>query len=491
MSNPVSSLALRHQLILEAIGEGVYGIDAEGKATFVNAAAERILGWKAEDIKGQVFHDIHRHSHEDGRPYPIIDCPIFHALKDAVVHTASDEVFWHSDGRAVPVEYTSTPIIEEGEIRGAVVVFRDMTERRRHEEEQQRAFDEISALKEMLEQERDYLLEEVRLAKPQSGIIGQSQALQRTFSQIEAVANTPVAVLIQGESGVGKEAIARLIHEQSSRSQKPLIKVNCASIPEELFESEFFGHVKGAFTGAHSDRTGRLQLADGGTLFLDEIGEIPLSQQGKLLRALQEQEFERVGDATTRKVNVRVVSATNRDLMTEVRNGRFRQDLYYRLSVFPIDVPPLRERTEDIGALVHFFIEQVCEELGREKPRVTQHQIRTLQQHSWPGNVRELKNIIERAVILSGNNRLNLDTAFGQPARADNGQEMTTSAENFMTDEEMRLFQQRNLHKVLQQANWKISGPGGAAELMGAKPSTLTYRMQQLGIRKPAKENQG
>lgn len=472
-----------HELILGALGEGVYGLDREGNGTFVNDAAVRILGWTGNDIIGEPLHDVHHHSHADGSLYPQEDCPIYSALKDGEVHSVDEEVFWHVNGDAIPVEYTSTPILEGGEIVGAVVVFRDITERRAFEIEREAAFAEISQLKEQLEQERDYLRDELRSETQFRGIVGSSDALKRTLTQIEAVAQTPVSVLIEGESGVGKEGIARAIHEQSQRADAPLVKVNCASIPSELFESEFFGHVKGAFTGAHQDRVGRLQLAEGGTLFLDEIGEIPLSQQGKLLRALQEHEFERVGDDRTIRVDVRVVAATNRELAEEVKAGRFREDLYYRLSVFPIEVPPLRDRKEDIGVLAQHFTDMASAELGRERMMVSRQQVATLEAHGWPGNVRELKNVIERAVILSSGKKLRLDLVLA-PSAAASVQRPQTAQGEFMTEAEFKALEKTNLTAALDAADWRVSGAGGAAELLGLKPSTVAYRMKRLGIEK-------
>jgi PAS domain S-box-containing protein len=343
-SDEFSRLQSLQQLILDAAGEGIYGIDKDGKTTFGNAAATEILGWRAEDIIGKPAHDVHHHSHADGSPYPREDCPIYAAIRDGKVHREQDEVFWHTNGQPVPVEYTSTPLWRDGKLDGAVVVFRDISARKAIEKERAEAFAQIRALKEQLELERDYLRDELDVTIHFGEIVGESSALQRTLSQIEAVAATPATVLVLGESGVGKEMIARAIHSNSTRADKALVKVNCASIPKDLFESEFFGHVRGAFTGAHADRVGRLQLASGGTLFLDEVGEIPLSLQGKLLRVLQERQFERVGDDKTLDADVRIIAATNRDLETEVREGRFREDLYYRLSVFPLTVPPLRER---------------------------------------------------------------------------------------------------------------------------------------------------
>ena len=262
-----------------------------------------------------------------------------------------------------------------------------------------------------------------------------------------------------------------------------MVKVNCASIPGELFESEFFGHVKGAFTGAHKDRVGRLQLANGGTLFLDEVGEIPLEQQGKLLRALQEGEFERVGDEHTTRVDVRVVAATNRDLQAEIGAGNFRQDLFYRLSVFPIDVPPLRQRSADIVPLAMHFTKLICKELGKPSLLLNQQQADTLLAHDWPGNVRELKNVIERAVILSPGNRLRLDLAMPEVKDSQAPEPSSTLPKgDFLTEAELREYEKENMRRALEVSDWRISGPNGAAERLGVKPSTLTYRMTVFGI---------
>jgi len=471
-----------HQLILDAAGEGIYGLDANGRTTFVNKAAERILGWHPDDVIGQQLHDIHHHSHADGTPFPSDECPIYRAIRDGQVHQVDDEVFWRTDGSCVPVEYTSTPIVEDGSICGAVIVFRNIAARKEVERQREKAYEEIRCLKDQLEQERDYLRDEINVNAHFGELIGDSQALKRTFSQIEAVAATSASVLVQGESGVGKELIARAIHQRSPRAEAPLVKVNCASIPGELFESEFFGHVRGAFTGAHKDRVGRLQLAHGGTLFLDEVGEIPPEQQGKLLRALQEGEFERVGDEETMRVDVRVVAATNRDLRGAVEAGTFRQDLFYRLSVFPIDVPPLRQRQRDIVPLAQHFIKLICGDMGKDPLPLTQRDADTLLAHRWPGNVRELKNVIERAVILSPGGRLRLDLALPavmvDPAPAIAG----LDAPPFLTEAEMREREKQNLLQALEHCSWRVSGPNGAAQRLGVKPSTLAYRMRSFGL---------
>lgn len=481
----LSKLKTEHQLILDAAGEGIYGLDCDGRVTFSNAAATEILGWKLKDVLGQRSHDVHHHSHSDGSNYPRDDCPIYAALKDGEVHTVDSEVFWHANGSPVPVEYTSTPILIDGKPDGAVVIFKDITERRTIENQREEAYAEIKLLKEELETERDYLRDEMDVTVHFGEVIGQSLALKRTLAKVEAVANTSANVLVLGESGVGKEMIARAIHSNSERCDKALIKVNCASIPRDLFESEFFGHVRGAFTGAHKDRIGRLQLANGGTLFLDEVGEIPMSLQGKLLRALQEQEFERVGDDETTTVDVRVVAATNRDLEEEVAAGRFREDLYYRLSVFPIELPPLRDRAEDIGPLATHFLDSICCELGRDPLALTKQHTALLQKHQWPGNVRELRNVIERAIILTKGSRLRLDLAMGGASKVEAVVGPLVSDEtSFLTEPEFRARERQNLIAVLRAANWRVWGPDGAAAMLGISPSTLSYRMNAFGIKK-------
>ncbi len=482
--NKLNRLQTTHELILNAVGDGIYGVDSQGNTTFVNEAATQILGWCSEDVMGKSLHAIHHHSYPDGTPYPSSKCPIYAAFTDGKIHQGDDEFFWHTDGTLVPVEYTSTPIREGGKLKGAVVVFRDITERNKSKKQREEAFEQIKALKDLLERERDYLRDEINITINFGEIIGESQALKRTLAQIEAVAKTPTSVLILGESGVGKEMVARAIHANSPRADKPLVKVNCASIPKDLFESEFFGHVRGSFTGAHRDRIGRIHLAAGGTLFLDEIGEIPIDLQGKLLRALQEHEFERVGDDKTIKVDVRIIAATNRDLKAEVAAGRFREDLYYRISVFPIEVPPLRERNKDIGALAIQFLDSVCKEQGRDTLTLTRQQIDSLCQYNWPGNIRELKNVIERAVILSKGNRLRLDLAMPNDNKIK--KTLVTIApddEEFVTDATFREKEKLNIVAVLRHTNWRISGTDGAAELLGIKPSTLAYRMKVYGIK--------
>ncbi len=352
--------------------------------------------------------------------------------------------------------------------------------RKRAEERRQAAFQELGRLKQAAESERDYLREELQVEHG-SGIVGSSPGIQRVLELVRAVAGTKATVLVRGESGVGKELVARAIHAQSPRASGPLVKVNCASIPKELFESEFFGHVKGSFTGAHKNRLGRFELADGGTLFLDEVGEIPLEMQAKFLRVLQESEFERVGDDRTRRVDVRIVAATNRDLEAEAQAGKFRADLYYRLGVFPVEVPPLRARREDIVPLAEHLLELRCRELGRTGLRLDEEHKQLLMRYEWPGNVRELSHVLERAVILAQGGPLRLEAALNVSAQVPSDAPVSGV---ILKEDELRRLERRNLQAALEKAEWRISGPQGAAELLGIHPSTLRDRMKALGVQK-------
>ncbi|WP_390631194.1 sigma-54-dependent Fis family transcriptional regulator [Roseiconus lacunae] len=343
--------------------------------------------------------------------------------------------------------------------------------------------DEIENLRHRLEQENEYLREEV--GEVSFGeLVGSSAPLQTIVRQIDLVAPTDSSVLVLGESGTGKELISREVHRRSARCGRPLIKVNCAAIPRELYESEFFGHRKGSFTGALRDRAGRFELADGGTLFLDEVGEIPLDLQSKLLRVLQEGELERVGEEQTRRVDVRIIAATNRDLRDEAGKGRFRQDLYYRLSVFPIELAPLRMRSEDIPLLAEHFLQMISRKLGRKPFRLTLANVQQLQRYHWPGNIRELQHVLERAAIVSLDGKLRFDlsgleSVGGAVAAAPAS---FTKDQAIMTEAEMVELQIANIRRALKQAGGKIYGKAGAAELLGIKPTTLASRMRTLKI---------
>jgi transcriptional regulator with GAF, ATPase, and Fis domain len=355
------------------------------------------------------------------------------------------------------------------------------------------AFKEIRQLKAALEQQNAYLQEQVVEARAFGDLVGQSAALQQIVNQIDLVAATDASVLILGETGTGKELVAHEIHRRSRRADKPLVRVNCASIPAELYESEFFGHARGSFTGAIRDRTGRFETAEGGTLFLDEIGEIPPALQGKLLRVLQEKLYERVGEDRTRRANVRIIGATNRDLKKEVSAGRFREDLYYRLNVFPIHVAPLRERREDVPLLAQHFIQLTARDLATAKPRLTKAGSIQLQAYDWPGNIRELRNVIERAVILSRGGPLHFDLPSADSKLPPPSEASTRAgpadAPECLTDYEVRQRERDNLLTVLKKTGWRLKGHDGAAELLGLKPSTLRSRIKALNLRRPAKNN--
>jgi transcriptional regulator with GAF, ATPase, and Fis domain len=359
--------------------------------------------------------------------------------------------------------------------------------RKRSEEARRLAYAGLERAKNRAEGERDYLREEACTTR---SIVGSSAPLQRLLEVIDVVAVTAATVLLRGESGVGKEVFARAIHERSARSEGPLVKVNCASVPKDLFESEFFGHVRGAFTGALKDRAGRFELADGGTLFLDEIGDIPIDLQAKLLRVLQESEFERVGDDRTRRVDVRVIAATNRNLDADVAAGHFRQDLYYRLSVFPIEVPPLRARREDVPLLAEHFLQRSATRLNRHGLELSEEQRRLILAYDWPGNVRELQHVIERAVILSAEPPLQLERALQvavQPtAAAPTPLRPAPGTPAILREEELRQLERVSIATALERTGGRIAGPGGAAELLGVRHSTLRDRIKALGIRRSA-----
>ena len=393
--------------------------------------------------------------------------------------------------------FAGQPLIRRGEVLGVLAVFarqpignecmgwlRMIADHAAAAITTARAFAEIETLRKRLELENEYLREEVAGTGAFGELIGQSPALEAVGRQIDLVAPTDATVLILGESGTGKEIVAREIHRRSGRAGKPLIKVNCAAVPRELYESEFFGHAKGAFTGALRDRAGRFELADGGTLFLDEVGEIPLELQAKLLRVLQEGELERVGEERTRKVDVRLLAATNRDLRSEAEAGRFRQDLYYRLSVFPIELPPLRKRVEDLPLLADHFLALAARKHGRPKPRLTLASAQQLQRYHWPGNVRELQHVLERAVITADGARLAIELPAGPAGTPGKATTLSASAaaDRVLTDAEVRRLEADNIRAALRQTTGRVSGPGGAAELLGIKPTTLASRIKALGI---------
>lgn len=355
-------------------------------------------------------------------------------------------------------------------------IVRDVTERKRAEEARAEAFAQVTELKSQLEAENIYLKEEIGLEHEFNEIVGKSEAIKKVLLKIEQITRADTTVLILGETGTGKELVASAIHRMSLRDYKPMVKVNCATLPATLIESELFGHEKGAFTSATARQLGRFELANGGTIFLDEIGDLPLELQGKLLRVLQEGEFERLGSGRTIKVNVRVIAATNRNLPVAVQQGHFREDLWYRLNVFPISVPPLRERKEDIPLLVEAFINKLSKEMNKTIKEITPATMRELQDYSWPGNVRELANVIERAMINTTDTTLRLADRLDRPA----------AIELPPTRQTLEDMERQYILRILEETGWRIEGQQGAAKILGLNPSTLRTRMAKLRIQKPA-----
>ena len=409
-------------------------------------------------------------------------------LNDAIFASGNDGVVQHrwitKDGRVLWVEAHLSVVFDENKmpvgLRGVTL---DISERKVAEEGLRNALIEVEQLKDQLQTENIYLREHVELKHEFQEIIGDSDEIKYVLFKIQQVAPTDATVLIQGETGTGKELVARAIHNASPRKDRPMVKINCAALPANLIESELFGHEKGAFTGAQTRKIGRFELADGATLFLDEIGELPIELQVKLLRVLQEGEFERLGSSQTRKVDVRIIAATNRNLKAEVHNGLFREDLWYRLNVFPITVPPLRQRKSDIALLVNFFVDQANRKLGRVVKTISPQTLQALENYYWPGNVRELANVVERALINSNGTVLQLaDKLESDLSVAVNGNGSNGHHKPFSTLEDV---ERDHILAVLDACEWRIEGPNGAAEVLGLNSSTLRSRMNKLGIKRP------
>ena len=449
-----------YRSILESLGEGLIITDRESRILYANSRIECLTGHPRADLIGAVSYELLSPKEE----WPAMR----RRLKERLAGKEESYELEHvrKDGERHWVSVRAMPYRNaRGDIVGTIGLLSCIKERK------------------TLEFENEYLQEELR--GNYRAILGDSPALKKVLAQIEMVAPTNANVLILGESGTGKELVARAIHDRSPRKAAALVRVNCASVPRELFESEFFGHVRGAFTGAVKDRVGRFELANGGTLFLDEIGEVPLELQSKLLRVLQEGQFEKVGEDRTRTVDVRIVAATNRDLEAEVKTGRFRQDLYYRLSVFPIELPPLRDRVEDIPVLAQNFLQQSARKLGATAPRLTPVQVKELQAYDWPGNVRELQNVIERAVIRSRNGQLDLGlppagtAASRAPRKAGPASNAAPASIRDLKQHERDL-----ILEALTKTRGKIYGPDGAAALLGLKPTTLSSKVHRAGLKK-------
>lgn len=473
MANNIKEFLADSELLLNAVGEGVYGFDKAGNAVFVNPASEQMTGWKSAELLGKNIHKYHHHSHANGDNYPSEECNIYNTMRDGVERKITDEVFWRKDGTSFPVEYTSTPVFKDGELIGAVAVFRDVSQQKLADSNLRAALKKVQDLTEKLQAENSYLQEEINESWNGSGLEGNSAKFRAMLQQIKLVAQTDSTVLILGENGTGKELVARNLHLLSQRQHTPLVKVNCAAFSSNLLESELFGHEKGAFTGAIEKRRGRFELADKGTLFLDEIGELSPDAQSKLLRVLQEREFERVGGSKTIKVDIRIIAATNQDLLTMVEQGKFRMDLYYRLNVFPIAMPALRERIEDIPLLCHSILAQLNQKLNKDIKGISKHSLNKLAGYHWPGNIRELQNILEREVILSTSATLHIQQKFDKapPVAHSLNKPLAEIEKAYIID-------------VLNDCHWRIGGTSGAAKILGLPDSTLRSRMNKLNIQR-------
>jgi len=461
----------RYLLALAGSTDGLWDWDLLADTVFYSDRFREILGYSSDEFPGSInsfrsrlhpddaeaiWAAIKRHLQERV-PYKV-EYRLRTKSGNYLWFLARGQAIWNSEGKAIRMS---------GWIQ-------DITERKQTELNLRVALSEIKDLTEKLEVERAYLQEEIKLEYNYENIIGQSDGLNYVLYKVEQIASSDTTVLVLGETGTGKELVARAIHSLSPRKDRTLVKVNCATLPSNLIESELFGHEKGSFTGAHARQLGRFEVANGATLFLDEIGELPPELQPKLLRVIQDGEFERLGSSGTIKADVRVIAATNRNLEEEVRRGRFREDLWYRLNIFPITVPPLRERMEDIALLVDFFVDKISKRLGKSIERIPTSVMNALQDYQWPGNVRELENVLERAVINSSGSKLHLVDELKKPHK-----DLTN------TQKTLEAVEREHIVRVLEQTNWKVSGQNGAAEILGLNRSTLRARIRKLGIRQP------
>lgn len=468
----------RNRAILNAIPDLMFLLDHDGRYLDCHARNEEQLAAPASELIGKSFSEV----------LPPEVAARLSPLLAQVVRSDEPVMFEYS----LPLPQ-GTHAFEASMVRcngsKILAIVRDITPRKEGEESLRKALAEVQRLKDQLHEQNIYLQEEVRVASNFGEIIGRSENLKKVLRQAEQVAPLDTTVTILGETGTGKELLAHAIHRLSSRRTQALVKVNCAALPGPLIESELFGHEKGAFTSADARRTGRFEIANNGTIFLDEVGELPLDLQAKLLRVLEEGEFERLGGSHTLKVNVRVIAATNRNLEEAVRKGAFRSDLYYRLNIFPITLPPLRERREDIAMLVTHLVKQLSQKLGKPIDSVPQETMTKLRNYPWPGNIRELRNVIERAVIITQGSQLHVvDDLNMQAIELDVDEPLTqpeTFLDSFQTAETFEQNEYNLIVRTLKTVHWKLEGPGGAAELLHINPSTLRSKMRKLGIQRP------
>lgn len=445
-------------------------IDRYGKIIMMNDAMLQATGYELEGVLGQEY--LSRLVPAEERDAV---ARVFDQLLTTSEATQNENHLLTRDGRRLWVEWHGRSVCDtNGALDYFFGVGIDITERRRAEQRLQAALVEVQRLKDRIEEEKLYLQEEIKLAHNFEEIIGVSEPLKNTLAKVEQVVDTDSTVLILGETGTGKELIARAVHNFSRRRAEPLVKVNCAALPANLIESELFGHEKGAFTGAFTRKIGRFELADRGTLFLDEIGDLPLELQAKLLRVLQDGKFERLGNPRSIKVNVRVIAATNRDMEKAVANGSFREDLYYRLNVFPIKLPALRERKPDIPYLVDHFLKKYSQKIGKKIEGVPKGIMTKLLAYDWPGNIRELENIIERAVIVNQGSRLEAGDWLPKKSVPESSADLTT----------LEQVERAHIVKVLEATRWRVSGENGAAKILGLNSNTLVSRMKKLNIQR-------
>jgi len=470
----------RSRAILSAIPDIMFLFDQEGRYLDYHAQNHDLLIKKPEDFLGKTIFEV--------LP-PDLSARSFPCFAEAI---SSDKPVLLEYTLAVPVGMKT---FEASMVRcnedKILMIVRDITQYKESEASLRKALEEVKLLKDQLHEENIYLQEEIRFASDFGDIIGSSEPLKRVLQQVEQVAPIDSTVLILGETGTGKELLAHAIHKNSTRKERTFVKVNCAALPAPLIESELFGHEKGAFTSADTRRIGRFEIATGGTIFLDEVGELALELQAKLLRVLEEGEFERVGGSRTLKVDLRVIAATNRNLEEAVRQGTFRSDLYYRLRVFPITVPPLRERRDDIPVLVRHFVKQLSRKFGKPVDAVPQEVMTTLKNYPWPGNIRELRNVIERAVIITKGPKLRLTDSLDVTASLNRGDGVSTIFPGVpQLHETLEKSEYDLILRTLKNVHWKVEGPGGAAEVLDIHPSTLRTRMRKLGIERPRVKTQ-
>ncbi len=474
LSREVAANERRWRSLLENVHLMVIGVGADEQVNYVNPHFTKVSGFSQEEVLGKSLPNIFAEpEREDLRER-------FQSAMDGDIWPHTTRALITRDGENRLIRFSHVILRDANErIIGTLSIGEDITDQKQAEEARDHAIEELEALKKKLEEENIFLREEISSQHGFEEIVGKTNALLYVLSRVEQITDTNTTVLIQGETGVGKELIARAVHQTGRRSEQVLITLNCAALPENLVESELFGHEAGAFTGANRLRKGRFELADGGTIFLDEISELSLDTQAKLLRVLQDGLFERLGGSEILKTDVRVIAATNRNLDEAVAAGRFRADLFYRLNVYPVTVPPLRSRKDDIPLLVQHFVAQIASQIGKPINQVPPHVMDRLVEYDWPGNVRELKNVLERAVITSAGSVLTLPESLGPTPAAQT--EVRPRSEKTLS---LEAVEKQHILSVLQSTDWRISGPKGAAKILGLNPSTLRFRMKKLEIRK-------